>query len=309
MQGLDDGLPAERGDDPAARRGAVRPQVDHEPAARQELAHLHLCRFRPPREAALARAPRRARPRRRRPRGDVRLEPPRAHGGLPRRSDRRLRHPHAQPAAPPRRPHVHRDACRRSRPDRRQDAVATRRGVPGPGRVRARDRGRRGRDAARRDRVRGSDRDRRRRGIHLPGHRRALGGGDVLHERHHGAAQGRRLLAPGDRDPLARLDAVELARHRRARRRAAGGADVPRQRLGLPLHVHARRRGRRSSPARTSIPPSLLDAFVEQKVTVTAGVPTIWMGILQLLDAAAGRVGPLAPAVDDRRRRRRARSR
>jgi len=33
-------------------------------------------------------------------------------------------------------------------------------------------------------------------------------------------------------------------------------------------------------------PQSLLDAFVEQGVTLTAGVPTIWMGILQALDAA-----------------------
>jgi fatty-acyl-CoA synthase len=32
-------------------------------------------------------------------------------------------------------------------------------------------------------------------------------------------------------------------------------------------------------------PESLLDAFVEEGVTVTGGVPTIWMGILQLLDA------------------------
>ena len=32
-------------------------------------------------------------------------------------------------------------------------------------------------------------------------------------------------------------------------------------------------------------PESLLDAFVQEEVTVTAGVPTIWMGILQLLDA------------------------
>src|SRR5919106_474932 len=32
-------------------------------------------------------------------------------------------------------------------------------------------------------------------------------------------------------------------------------------------------------------PPSLLEALEQEKVTVTAGVPTIWMGILQLLDA------------------------
>ena len=34
---------------------------------------------------------------------------------------------------------------------------------------------------------------------------------------------------------------------------------------------------------------SLLDAFVEQEVTITAGVPTIWMGILQTLDAQPDR--------------------
>ena len=36
-------------------------------------------------------------------------------------------------------------------------------------------------------------------------------------------------------------------------------------------------------------PESLLDDFVEEQVTWTAGVPTIWMGILQLLDANPGR--------------------
>jgi len=36
-------------------------------------------------------------------------------------------------------------------------------------------------------------------------------------------------------------------------------------------------------------PESLLDAFVEEGVTWTAGVPTIWMGILQLLDANPGK--------------------
>jgi fatty-acyl-CoA synthase len=35
-------------------------------------------------------------------------------------------------------------------------------------------------------------------------------------------------------------------------------------------------------------PESLLDAFVQEQVTVTGGVPTIWMGILQLLDANPG---------------------
>ena len=36
-------------------------------------------------------------------------------------------------------------------------------------------------------------------------------------------------------------------------------------------------------------PESLLDLFVEEGVTWTAGVPTIWLGILQLLDANPGR--------------------
>jgi fatty-acyl-CoA synthase len=36
-------------------------------------------------------------------------------------------------------------------------------------------------------------------------------------------------------------------------------------------------------------PESLLDDFVEARVTWTAGVPTIWLGILQLLDANPGR--------------------
>src|SRR5438477_104578 len=55
-------------------------------------------------------------------------------------------------------------------------------------------------------------------------------------------------------------------------------------------------------------PESLLDDFEQEGVTVTAGVPTIWMGILQLLDANPGRWdlsalramlggGPAAPAA------------
>ena len=36
-------------------------------------------------------------------------------------------------------------------------------------------------------------------------------------------------------------------------------------------------------------PESLLDAFEQERVTLTAGVPTIWLGILQALDAEPGR--------------------
>ncbi len=35
-------------------------------------------------------------------------------------------------------------------------------------------------------------------------------------------------------------------------------------------------------------PASLLDAFQQERVTITAGVPTIWMGVLQALDANPG---------------------
>jgi fatty-acyl-CoA synthase len=36
-------------------------------------------------------------------------------------------------------------------------------------------------------------------------------------------------------------------------------------------------------------PESLLDAFEQERVTLTGGVPTIWMGILQMLDAQKGK--------------------
>ncbi len=124
----------------------------------------------------------------------------------------------------------------------------------------------------------------------------------MLHERHHGAAQGRRLLASRDRAPLARLDAVELARDL-----ARPTPCCPSCRCSTRMRGASRSPARwsarsRSSPARTSTPVSLLDAFVEQEVTLTAGVPTIWMGILQMLDAEPGRLGSLAAANDDRRR-------
>src|SRR4026209_1870219 len=36
-------------------------------------------------------------------------------------------------------------------------------------------------------------------------------------------------------------------------------------------------------------PESLLDAFEQERVTLTAGVPTIWLGVLQALDGGRGR--------------------
>ncbi len=47
---------------------------------------------------------------------------------------------------------------------------------------------------------------------------------------------------------------------------------------------------------------SLLEAFQEEKVTVTAGVPTIWMGILKELDANPGKWDTSSIRRDGRRR-------
>ena len=58
---------------------------------------------------------REARPRGRRPRRDVHVEPLAAPRGVHGRAGRRVRHAHAEPPPPPRRQHVHRDARRRPR--------------------------------------------------------------------------------------------------------------------------------------------------------------------------------------------------
>ena len=69
---------------------------------------------------------------------------------------------------------------------------------------------------------------------------------------------------------------------------AAGRADVPRQRLGLPLHLPDGRDEDRL-PGPFLDPETLLDDFEQEGVTITAGVPTIWMGILGMLDAEPDR--------------------
>ena len=64
----------------------------------------------------------------------------------------------------------------------------------------------------------------------------AHGRGHVLHERHHGTAEGRPLLAPRDRDP--RADGHHRPRVYRRRRVPPRRADVPRERVVLPVLVH-----------------------------------------------------------------------
>ena len=192
-------------------------------------------RLRQARAAALGRAEG-PRPRARRPGRDALLEPLPAPRGVPRDPVRRLRPAHAQPAAAPERPRLHRHPRGRQGRDRRQGAAAALGAVQGQDGDRARLR-RRGllRGAARRRgsrRLRGSAAGR--------GHRR----GHVLHERHHRDAEGRPLLAPLGRPAHARPGARRAARAARDRGRddAAGRADVPRERLGLPVHLPDGRR-------------------------------------------------------------------
>ena len=69
----------------------------------------------------------------------------------------------------------------------------------------------------------------------------------------------------------------------RARRRDAGRADVPRQRLGaLPGGGDGRRVDGAAGP--NMQPKALAELMESEKVTLAAGVPTIWMGVLPELE-------------------------
>ena len=97
------------------------------------------------------------------------------------------------------------------------------RGVGGEAHVRARCRERRGD-------VRGGRRS------PASGARRGRDGDDQLHERHHGAAQGRPADSP---QPVAQRRHLRLAaRHQRPRRLPAHAADVPLQRVGPAVRSH-----------------------------------------------------------------------
>ena len=91
-----------------------------------------------------------------------------------------------------------------------------------------------------------------------PGDPRESRSRHVLHERDDRAAERRPLLAPRDRRPLARFGDGRRALGHGARHRAPGRTDVPRERMGLPVHLHVRGRQagvpravpRRREPAR-----------------------------------------------------------
>ena len=179
-------------------------------------------------------------PRGRRPGRDADVEPPRAPRDVHRRAGRRLRHAHAEPPAPPDdNTYIATHAGDRvlvvdkvlwplaeQFVDRVgfEHVIAVGAGETPDGAIDFEEL-----------------LDRRGRGRFLvPRHRRARRRRDVLHERHDRPAEGRRLLPSGDRDPLA--DRGPGPRDQRGRHRAARRADVPRERLVLPVRLHALRR-------------------------------------------------------------------
>ena len=191
---------------PAILRRADELYGDSEIASRlpgQELAPLHVRRLRVAHEEAHRRAPQ-ARPRGRRPRRDVHVEPLAAPRGLHGRTGRRVRHAHPEPPPASRRQHVHRDARRATacssstRCCGRSPSSSSRRcnfeHVIAVGD---------GPSARRHDRLRGAARDADESGVLVPRPPREHRRRHVLHERHHRPAEGRPLLASRDRDPRA----------------------------------------------------------------------------------------------------------
>ena len=69
-----------------------------------------------------------------------------------------------------------------------------------------------------------------------------------------------------------------------ARHRDAGGADVPRQRVGPLPGGGDGGRERWRCPAPNMQPKALAELMESEKVTLAAGVPTIWMGVLPELE-------------------------
>ena len=148
--------------------------------------------------------------------GDARLEPPPAPRGVLRGADDGGRRPHAEPAPPPHRDRLHR-APRRGlgRPRRPVAAPALRpvRRERPEHPPRRRDAGQRA-DARGEGRLRAAHRARGRR-VRLAAARREPGGADLLHVRHDGQPEGRRLQPPVERPARARRVPGRLARRSR----------------------------------------------------------------------------------------------
>ena len=65
----------------------------------------------------------------------------------------------------------------------------------------------------------------------------------------------------------------------------AGRADVPRERLGHPLHRQLWSEPRSSPPGPEPDAESVLNLLADERVTMTAGVPTVWMAMLNAMEA------------------------
>ena len=215
----------------------------------------------------------------RRPRRDALLEPLPAPRGVPRDPVRRLRPAHAQPAAAPERPRLHRHARGRQGRDRRQVAAAA---AGSSSRTRPTIEHVFVVEDSYEELLAGADPDDYEdpkldedtaaamcytsgttgmpKGV-LYSHRST-----VLH------TLGQALAAP-------------LGLHvTESETLLPGRADVPRERLGLPVHVPD---GRGEARLPRAVPRSARRCSTtssSEGVTITAGVPTIWMGILGMLD-------------------------
>ena len=144
-----------------------------------------------------------------------------------------------------------------------------------------------GPDARGLPRLRGADRGRTG-GVRTAAAGRAAGLRDVSHLGHHGPPEGRALRPP--LDDAARADELHDGQHRHARARlhAAGGADVPRERLGLPLRRDLRG-GEAGLPRPATLAPSPCSRlFADEGVTLTGGVPTVFLDVLRTLDERPG---------------------
>ena len=123
-----------------------------------------------------------------------------------------------------------------------------------------------------------------RRAGRVRGRRREPGRRHVLHERHHGAPEGRRLLAPLERAAL------------RSGAMLADTVAVSERDVVLPVvpMFHANSWGLAHAgvvagsafafPGPQMTPQAIAQLIEDEKVTLAAGVPTIWMGALDELD-------------------------
>ena len=211
-----------------------RPQGDQPLGGRADRRD-HLRRDPRPR-AQGGQAPGEGRHQARRPRRHHGLEHRAAPGDLVRHPRHRRDLPHGQSAPVPRADRLDHQPRGRPHDDRRSHLRA----APGKDRRQAADhralyRAHRRRahaadDAEERGRLRGLDRRGRRR-LRLEGVRREHRRRHVLHLRHHRPPQGRALFAPLQRAARLHGVAAGLQGHLVARRGAAGGAVLPRQRL------------------------------------------------------------------------------